>query len=72
MALVLPDGKHIFYLEWKFPSKGGRDNGVWIGSLDGEKARQSLMLPAHLLSSSAHEIYNRVFRKVPERLAEKS
>jgi serine/threonine protein kinase/WD40 repeat protein len=37
--VFLPDGKHFLFLDWRYPSAGKSDNSIWIGSLDGEKAR---------------------------------
>ena len=45
----LPDGKHFLYLDWRYPTRASHDDGVWIGSLDGEKARR---LP--ISSTNAH------------------
>jgi serine/threonine protein kinase len=45
----LPDGKHFLYLDWRYSTHDGRENGVWIGSLDGDKAQR---LP--LSSTNAH------------------
>jgi serine/threonine protein kinase len=36
----LPDETHFLYLDWRYPSFPSQDNSVWIGSLDGEKARK--------------------------------
>ena len=38
--VFLPDGKHFLYLEWRYATPESHQNGVWIGSLDGEKARR--------------------------------
>jgi eukaryotic-like serine/threonine-protein kinase len=38
--IFLPDGKHFLFLDWRYPVTGTHDNVVWLGSLDGEKARQ--------------------------------
>jgi|SRR5579859_3295712 len=36
----LPDGTHFLYLDWRYPTYVSHDDGVWVGSLDGEKARR--------------------------------
>jgi len=45
----LPDGKHFLYVDWRYSTHEGHDNGLWIGSLDGEKAQR---LP--LSATNAH------------------
>src|SRR3984957_15529143 len=36
----LPDGNHVLYLEWRHATPASHENAVWIGSMDGEKARR--------------------------------
>jgi eukaryotic-like serine/threonine-protein kinase len=50
--VFLPDGKHFLSLDWRYPVFGSHDNVVWIGSLDGEKAR-SLPLASTSVQYSA-------------------
>ena len=38
--VLLPDGKHILYLEWRYASQDSQDNSIWVGSLDGDAARR--------------------------------
>ena len=38
--VLLPDGKHILYLEWRYASQDSQDNSIWVGSLDGDVARR--------------------------------
>jgi Tol biopolymer transport system component len=44
----LPDGTHFLYQEWQYPIRSRQESAVWIGSLDGEKARQ---LPLRLTNA---------------------
>jgi eukaryotic-like serine/threonine-protein kinase len=47
--VFLPDGKHILYLEWRYARQDSHDdNSVWVGSLDGDKARR---LPLNMTSA---------------------
>ena len=67
-AEFLPDGKHFLYLEWRYPSYGRNDNVVWIGSLDGEKARQLPLastsikyVPGYLLFAREGDLFAQKF-----------
>ena len=44
----LPDGAHFLYLDWRYPTNDSKETIIWVGSLDGEKAR-----PLPLTTSSA-------------------
>ena len=64
----LPDGKHFLYLEWRYPSYGRSDNVVWIGSLDGEKARRLPLastsikyVPGYLLFAREGDLFAQKF-----------
>ena len=53
----LPDGKHFLFLGWKAPVFGSHDNGVWIGSLDGEKARRLALNSTNVQYSSGYLLF---------------
>jgi len=53
----LPDGKHFLYLEWKYPTFGTHDDSVWIGSLDGEKARRLPLSSTNAQYASGHLLF---------------
>ena len=55
----LPDGKHFFYLEWQYATYGSRDNGVWIGSLDGEKPRRLPLAATNVQYASGYLLFSR-------------
>src|ERR1035437_6052549 len=38
--VFLPDGKHFLYLDWRYATPESHNNTVWVGSIDGEKARR--------------------------------
>lgn len=57
--VFLPDGKHFFYLEWKYPSFKSHDNAIWIGSLDGEKARQLSLTSSNVKYASGYLLFSR-------------
>jgi serine/threonine protein kinase len=57
--VFLPDGKHILYLDWRYPSGDGHANGVWIGSLDGEKARRLPLVSTNVQYSDGYLLYSR-------------
>ena len=53
----LPDGKHFLYLEWRYPGAASHDEGIWIGSLDGEKARRLPLISTNVQYSSGHLLF---------------
>jgi eukaryotic-like serine/threonine-protein kinase len=57
--VFLPDGKHILYLDWRYPSGDAHANGVWIGSLDGEKARRLPLDATNVQYSDGYLLYSR-------------
>lgn len=57
--VFLPDGKHFFYLEWRYPSPRMHDNAVWIGSLDGEKPQRLPLTSTNVQYASGYLLFNR-------------
>ena len=55
----LPDGKHFLYLDWRYPSGDPHANGVWIGSLDGERARRFPLASTNVQYSSGYLLFSR-------------
>jgi len=55
----LPDGKHFLYLDWRYPTRVSHDDGVWIGSLDGEKARRLPISSTNAQYSSGYLLFSR-------------
>ena len=55
----LPDGRHFFYLDWRYSTHDGHDNGVWIGSLDGEKARRLPLSSTNARYSEGYLLFSR-------------
>jgi eukaryotic-like serine/threonine-protein kinase len=53
----LPGGKHFLYLEWKYPTLGRHDDGVWIGSLEGEKAQRLPLSSTNVQYASGHLLF---------------
>lgn len=56
--VFLPDNKHFLYLDWRYPVFGTPDDGIWIGSLDGEKARQLPLNSTNAQYSSGHLLFS--------------
>lgn len=54
----LPDGKHFLYLEWRYPAHDSHDDGVWIGSLDGEKARRLPLTSTNAQYSAGYLLFS--------------
>jgi Tol biopolymer transport system component len=57
--IFLPDGKHFLYLEWRFASPESHENVVWIGSLDGEKARRLPLASTNVQYSAGFLLFSR-------------
>src|ERR1700722_11725311 len=57
--VFLPDGKHILYLDWRDPIGDADANGVWIGSLDGEKARRLPFDATNVQYTGGYLLYSR-------------
>jgi eukaryotic-like serine/threonine-protein kinase len=57
--MFLPDGRHILYLDWRYPSGDAHANGVWIGSLDGEKARRLPLDSTNVQYANGYLLYSR-------------
>jgi hypothetical protein len=55
----LPDGKHFLYVEWRYHGPGVTDNAVWIGSLDGEKARRLPLTSTNAEYSGGYLLFSR-------------
>jgi len=55
----LPDGNHFLYLDWRYSNHEGRENGVWIGSLDGEKARRLPLTSTNVSYSEGYLLFSR-------------
>jgi len=55
----LPDGKHFLYLDWRYPTQASHDDGVWIGSLDGEKARRLPLSSTNVQYSAGYLLFSR-------------
>ena len=55
----LPDGKHFLYLDWKYPTRVSHDDGVWIGSIDGEKARRLSLTSTNAQYSAGYLLFSR-------------
>jgi Tol biopolymer transport system component len=55
----LPDGTHFLYLEWRKPDRPSQDNAVWIGSLDGEKARRLTLTSTNAQYSAGYLLFSR-------------
>ncbi len=55
----LPDGAHFLYLEWRYPNRPSQDNSVWIGSLDGEKARRLPLTSTNAQYSAGFLLFSR-------------
>ena len=54
----LPDGRHFFYLEWRYPSPGNHENAVWIGSLDGDKPQRLPLTSTNVQYASGYLLFN--------------
>jgi len=55
----LPDGNHFLYLDWRYSTHEGRENSVWIGSLDGEKARRLPLTSTNVHYSEGYLLFSR-------------
>jgi hypothetical protein len=55
----LPDGKHFLYLDWRYSTHDGRQNGVWIGSLDGDKAQRLPLNSTNAYYSEGYLLFSR-------------
>ena len=54
----LPDGTHFLYLNWRYPTNDGKQNVVWVGSLDGEKARPLPLTTSNARYSNGHLLFS--------------
>jgi Tol biopolymer transport system component len=55
----LPDGTHFLYLEWRYPNRPLEENSLWIGSLDGEKARRLPLTSTNALYANGYLLFSR-------------
>jgi Tol biopolymer transport system component len=55
----LPDGTHFLYLELRNLDRPSQDNAVWIGSLDGEKARRLTLTSTNAEYSAGYLLSSR-------------
>ena len=55
----LPDGKHFLYLDWRYSTRVSHDDGVWIGSIDGEKARRLPLSSTNAQYSAGYLLFSR-------------
>jgi serine/threonine protein kinase/roadblock/LC7 domain-containing protein len=55
----LPDGKHFFYLEWRYATPESHENTVWIASLDGEKPRRIPLTSTNVQYSAGYLLFTR-------------
>ena len=55
----LPDGKHFLYLDWRYSTHDGHDNGIWVGSLDGEEARRLPLSSTNAVYSAGYLLFNK-------------
>ena len=56
--MFLPDGNHVIYLEWRYATPESHENGVWIGSMDGEKARRLPLTSTNTQYSDGHLLFS--------------
>ena len=57
--VFLPDGNHFFYLEWRYRSTAGRENVVFIVSLDGKKTVNLPLSSTNVQYSSGYLLFGR-------------
>jgi Tol biopolymer transport system component len=55
----LPDGTHFLYVEWRYPTRPREENALWIGSLNGEKARPLPLTSTNALYSNGYLLFSR-------------
>src|SRR5579859_223554 len=55
----LLDGTHFLYLEWRYPNRPREENALWVGSLDGEKARRLPLTSTNALYSNGYLLFSR-------------
>ena len=53
------DGNHLLFMEWRYPSNDSHDNGVWIGSLDGEKARRLPLTSTNVQYANGYLLFSK-------------
>jgi Tol biopolymer transport system component len=56
--MFLPDGNHVIYLEWRYATPESHENAVWIGSMDGEKARRLPLTSTNTQYAGGHLLFS--------------
>jgi len=56
--MFLPDGNHVIYLEWRYATLESHENAVWIGSMDGGKARRLPLTSTNTQFSGGHLLFS--------------
>jgi hypothetical protein len=57
--VFLPDGNHFLYLDWRFATPAEHTNAVWMGSLEGEKARRLPLDSTNVVYAAGHLLFAR-------------
>ena len=57
--VFLPDGIHFVYLEWRYAAPETHQNTVWVGSLNGEKARRLPLDSTNVQYASGYLLFSR-------------
>ncbi len=57
--VFLPDGIHFVYLEWRYATPETHQNTVWVGSLDGDKARRLPLDSTNVQYVSGYLLFSR-------------
>ena len=57
--VFLPDGIHFVYLEWRYATPETHQNTVWVGSLNGEKARKLPLDSTNVQYASGYLLFSR-------------
>jgi len=56
--VFLPDGNHFLYLDWRYATPESHNNTVWVGSLDGEKARRLPLTSTNVQYSGGYLLFS--------------
>ena len=56
--MFLPDGNHLMYLEWRYATPESHENTVWLGSMDGEKARRLPLTSTNTQYAGGHVLFS--------------
>jgi Tol biopolymer transport system component len=57
--VFLPDGIHFVYLEWRYATPETHQNTVWVGSLNGDKARRLPLDSTNVQYASGYLLFSR-------------